>query len=129
MCFKLRKILQIYTGTKQMPMKHIKKRESRKKLTVFHTHPSLSKLNKSSVGIPSLAERLTKIQANMIRMSLPGKNFYVAKVGPTQSDDLLSLLISRYSFISSAWILSESICTQNIISAIAALFARTRTKH
>ncbi|CAM6129769.1 unnamed protein product [Calypogeia fissa] len=39
---------------------------------LFETHPSLSQLDKSSVGIQSLAERLTQIQANIIRMSLPG---------------------------------------------------------
>ncbi|CAM6129770.1 unnamed protein product [Calypogeia fissa] len=49
---------------------HEEARERERQL--FETHPSLSKLDKSCVGIPSLAERLTQIQANMIRMSLPG---------------------------------------------------------
>ncbi|CAM6103549.1 unnamed protein product [Calypogeia fissa] len=40
--------------------------------SLFETHASLSQLDKSSVGIQSLAERLTQIQANIIRMSLPG---------------------------------------------------------
>lgn len=39
---------------------------------LFQTHPSLSQLDKASVGIASLADRLTQIQANIIRTSLPG---------------------------------------------------------
>ncbi|CAM6129767.1 unnamed protein product [Calypogeia fissa] len=49
---------------------HEEARERERNL--FETHPSLSQLDKSSVGIQSLAERLTQIQANIIRMSLPG---------------------------------------------------------
>ncbi|CAM6103558.1 unnamed protein product [Calypogeia fissa] len=49
---------------------HEEAREQEREL--FSKHSSLSKLDKSSVGIPSLAERLTQIQANIIRSSLPG---------------------------------------------------------
>ncbi|KAJ7294545.1 hypothetical protein O6H91_Y251600 [Diphasiastrum complanatum] len=39
---------------------------------LFDTHPSLCKLDKSMVGIPMLAYRLTCIQAQMIQGCLPG---------------------------------------------------------
>ncbi|KAL8556845.1 hypothetical protein ACS0TY_004351 [Phlomoides rotata] len=39
--------------------------------TLFETHPHLSKINKSIVGIPVLAERLMKIQATIIVKCLP----------------------------------------------------------
>ncbi|KAI3468728.1 hypothetical protein Pfo_025391 [Paulownia fortunei] len=38
---------------------------------LFETHPQLSKINKSIVGIPVLAERLVKIQATIIVRCLP----------------------------------------------------------
>ncbi|KAL3652697.1 Dynamin-related protein 4C [Castilleja foliolosa] len=38
---------------------------------LFETHPHLSKINKSIVGIPVLAERLVKIQATIIVKCLP----------------------------------------------------------
>ncbi|KAL3652688.1 Dynamin-related protein 4C [Castilleja foliolosa] len=38
---------------------------------LFETHPQLSKINKSIVGVPVLAERLVKIQATIIVKCLP----------------------------------------------------------
>ena len=43
----------------------------RKEKQLFDTHPALKKLDRSMVGIPTLAERLTYIQAQMVRGCLP----------------------------------------------------------
>ncbi|XP_057803267.1 dynamin-related protein 4C-like [Salvia miltiorrhiza] len=39
---------------------------------LFHTHPQLSKISKSMVGIPILAHKLVQVQANIIVKCLPG---------------------------------------------------------
>ncbi|KAF2288340.1 hypothetical protein GH714_006884 [Hevea brasiliensis] len=39
---------------------------------LFNTHPLLSRINKSMVGIPVLAQKLTQIQASIIARCLPG---------------------------------------------------------
>ena len=58
---------------------------------LFETHPDLRKLDKSMVGIPTLAQTLMDIQAQMVRDCLPKihKQMTAALVGRSRELDLL----------------------------------------